>query len=327
MLITQSFKNLDPEAFEMWTTVVESLESLRICLRVIRPHIVVGGLLGYSLGALLALVRGGRLDPVALALGYLVVLFGDLSTHFSNDYYDVDLDRGARRKALGSSYALVEHPEARPLAGAVAVALTAASLLAAASLVLLGSHPSLLAIVAVTNLLGWLYSAPPVHLNARCLGEATIALGTGFVIPAVGYIVARGAIDWAFLSLSAPLVLYGLVLSLSLELPDLEADREGGRTNLVVVLGRRSVALLILVLAIIATALFALVGEVGLGPPWLSPLLSVIPLAAGLNTLLSRFMAHAEADRISVLNISALSLFLVALDAYLLLNLLQPRAA
>jgi hypothetical protein len=59
----------------------------------------------------------------------------------------------------------------------------------------------------------------------------------------------------------------------------------------------------------------------------LIPLLSVIPLAAGLNTLLSRLMAHAEADRVSVLNISALSLFLVALDAYLLLNLLQPRAA
>ena len=306
----------------MWTTVVEGLESLRICLRVIRPHIVVGGLLGYSLGVLLALVRGGRLNPTVLTLGYAVVLFGDLSTHFSNDYYDVDLDRGARRKALGSSYVLVEHPEARALAGALAVALTAASFLAAASLVLLGSPPSLLAIVAVTNLLGWLYSAPPVHLNAWGLGEVTIALGTGFVIPAVGYIVARGAIDQAFLNLSVPLVLYGLILSLSLELPDLEADREGGRINLVVMLGRRPASLLILLLSVIATAIFTQVRVVDTSPPWVLPLLSAAPLVASLNTMRRRSDSHAEADRVSILNISALSLFLAALDAHLLLSLL-----
>jgi len=306
----------------MWTVVVVNVESLRICLRVIRPHIVVGGLLGYCLGVLLALVRGGRLDPAAFALGYAVVLFGDLSTHFSNDYYDADLDRGARRKALGSSYVLVEHPEARALAGSVAVALTAASFLAAASLVLLGSPPSLLAIVAVTNLLGWLYSAPPVHLNARCLGEVTIALGTGFVIPALGYIVAQGAIDQAFLSLSAPLVLYGLILSLSLELPDLEADREGGRTNLVVMLGRRPASLLVLLLSAAATTIFTLVRVIDIGPPWMLPLLSAAPLMASLNTLRRSSDSHAEADRVSILNISALSLFLAALDAHLLLSLL-----
>jgi hypothetical protein len=88
-----------------------------------------------------------------------------------------------------------------------------------------------------------------------------------------------------------------------------------------VVLGRRPAALLILVLTITATAFLALIDEVGLGPPWFIPLLSFIPLAAGLNTLLSRFEAHAEADRVSVLNISALGLFLVALDAHLLMSL------
>ena len=322
MLITQSFKNLDPEAFEMWTTVVEGLESLRICLRVIRPHIVVGGLLGYCLGVLLALVRGGQLDIAALALGYAVVLFGDLSTHFSNDYYDTDLDRGARRKALGSSYVLVEHPEARPLVRGMAVALTVASLLAAASLVLLGYPPSLLALVAITNLLGWLYSTPPVQLNARGLGEITIALGTGFVIPAVGYVVTLGVIDVALLILSAPLVLYGLILSLSLELPDLEADREGGRTNLVVILGRRPASLLVLLLSVTATVIFIMVKVVDFGSPWVLPLLSTVPLATTLNTFYRSSDTHAEADRVSVMNISALSLFLAAFDAYLILRLI-----
>ena len=68
------------------------MKSLYTCLRVIRPHIVAGGFLGYSLGVLLALRRGRALDPAVFALGYAVVLFGDLSTHISNDYFDIRIN-------------------------------------------------------------------------------------------------------------------------------------------------------------------------------------------------------------------------------------------
>jgi 1,4-dihydroxy-2-naphthoate octaprenyltransferase len=254
-------------------------------------------------------------------LGYAVVLFGDLSTHFSNDYYDADLDRSARRKTLGSSYILVKHPGVRPFAKALAVILTATSLFAAFSLVMLGSSPSLLVIVAVTNLFGWFYTAPPVRLNARRLGEVTIALGTGFVVPSVGYLVTFGVIDKTFLNFSIPLVLYGFILSLSLELPDLETDREAGRNNLVVMLGRGPVALLIFLLSIAATVILTLLAKTDLSTLWVVPLISAAPLVAGLNTLLKRPNNFVDADHISVLNILALSLFLVALDSYLLISL------
>ena len=203
--------------------VVGDLGNIGLYLKVVRPHIVAGGFLGYSLGVLLALRRGGAFYLDTFVLGYAVVLLGDLSTHFSNDYFDVELDKVSPRKTFDGSNTLVEHPEVRSRALAVAAALSAASLLSALSMVhLFGSPPILLALAAVSNLLGWLYSAPPVRLNARGLGEATIALGTGFAVPAVGFIATAGTIDQVFLRFSAPLVLYGLILSLSLELMDVK---------------------------------------------------------------------------------------------------------
>jgi 1,4-dihydroxy-2-naphthoate octaprenyltransferase len=281
--------------------VVGSLASLGLYFRVVRPHIVAGGFLGYSLGVLLALLRGGAFHLDTFILGYTVVLFGDLSTHFSNDYFDVELDRVASRKTFDGSNTLVEHPEVRSRALALAAALSAASLLFALSMVhLFGSPPPLLALAAVSNLFGWLYSAPPIRLNARGLGT----------------------IDQTFLRFSAPLVLYGLILSLSLELPDLEVDREHGRRNLVVLLGRRPATILILLLSVSATALFSFFGSGFLSHDRIVPLLSVMPILASLAGIIAGQDSQAEADQASAINISALSLFLLALDGYLLLNFL-----
>ena len=111
------------------------MEKIGILSRVVRPHIVVGGLLGYLLGALLALNRGAVFNPLHFALGYAVVLAGDLSTHFSNDYNDVKIDRDSPSKTFGRSNALVEHPAARPAALGAAVFFSAAALTAAAYMV------------------------------------------------------------------------------------------------------------------------------------------------------------------------------------------------
>jgi len=300
-----------------------SLSTLYVCMKVVRPHIVAGGFLGYSLGVLLALLRGGAFDPAFFVLGYAVVFFGDLSTHFSNDYFDADLDSKALRKTFGGSNTLAGHPEARPLARATAVALSALSLFTASAMVLrLDFPPALLVLATVTNILGWLYSTPPFRFNARGLGEATIAFGTGLAVPAVGYLATQGMIDRSFIAFSAPLMFYGFILSLALELPDLEVDRDGGRRNLVVLLGRRRVSFLVFLLSVAATVTFVLLAAVNPGNLWPLPVFSALPVTTGLMGLLRRSDSRLEADRISALNISALFLFLVALDGYLLISLL-----
>jgi 1,4-dihydroxy-2-naphthoate octaprenyltransferase len=303
--------------------LTRATDNLGTLIRVIRPHIVAGGLLGYLLGALLALNSGAAYNPVHLALGYAVVLAGDLSTHYSNDYHDVEIDSRSPPKMFGRSNALVAHPEARPAALVAAVAFTAASLAAAAAMVAAGvSTPTLLLVAAAALALGWMYSSPPTRLNARGLGEATIAVGTGFAVPAVGYMAAAGALDGAFLLASAPLVLYGFVLSICLELPDMEVDRSHGKTTLVVALGRRRAVALTALATAAASVIFAVSPAGRVSGSTLPPLLSLAPLAAALSGAAASLDGPGDADRVGARIIAALFIFLVAFDGYLLHSLL-----
>ena len=291
-------------------------------LRVIRPHIVAGGILGYLVGALFSLNLGGGFSWTRFALGYLAVLFMDLSTHYNNDYYDVELDRHAPFKPFGSVNLFIEHPELRGSAFLAAVGFSALSLLIASAMVLMGSSWQLLAVVALFNVLGWLYSAPPVKLHSRRLGEATIAIGTGFCVPAVGYIAAQGGIDGAFLLFSAPLVLYGFVLSLCLQMPDLETDQALGKMTLVGLMGRRRSYLLVLLSSVAASAFyFILLPRTGVF--WAMPLVSLAPVVSSLLSVLLLNDSQAHARLFTKINVSALFLLLIGLDSALLLGLMN----
>jgi 1,4-dihydroxy-2-naphthoate octaprenyltransferase len=172
------------------------------------------------------------------------------------------------------------------------------------------------------NLFGWLYSTPPVTLNARGLGEITIALGTGFFIPAVGYMVTLGNLDRTFLIFSIPFILYGFILSLSLELPDLEVDREYEKINLVVLMGRRKITFLILLTSMLASAFFIFLVTVDVNKFWILPILSLLPVVASLMGCFTRLYSQVKANYTSMLNISALFFFLIALECYLVILLL-----
>ena len=299
------------------------LASIRLCCKIIRLHILAGGFLGYCLGVLLAMLRGGKTSPQTPVLGYLIVLFGDLSTHFSNDYYDVDVDENAPHKTFEGHNILVDYPDIKPLAISSGIFLSAASLLIALFMVLkFSASPSLLCLVITTNLFGWLYSTPSVTLNARGLGEITVALGTGLSIPAIGYMVTLGNLDKIFLFFSIPLILYGFNLSLSLELPDLEVDREYRKINLVVLLGRRKITFLIFLTSMLASAFFIFLVKVDVHRFWLLPILSFFPIITSLKGYFTHSYSQVKANNLSILNISALFFFLVALDCYLAFPLL-----
>jgi 1,4-dihydroxy-2-naphthoate octaprenyltransferase len=294
-------------------------------LRIIRLHIVLGGFLAFSLGALLAVASGGTFNPVLFLLMYVVVLFGDLSTHYSNDYFDVEVDsRIEAKKFFAGSNLLVSHPELRPVAKSISITLLAASSAMAFLIVFfLGAPIEFLIIALAENLVGWAYSAPPLRLTSRGFGEAAVACVTGFAIPGIGYLSVRGHFDPVFLLLAVPFVMYGLILSLSLEAPDIELDRKGGKRNLPVRGGRRTVFFIILALAVSATAAF-------LTYVWQftsavidfrAPLLfSVVPLAMALLGFVRVAFQQKKANVSSALNVAALFLFNMLMIAYLLIT-------
>jgi 1,4-dihydroxy-2-naphthoate octaprenyltransferase len=206
---------------------------IRQYLKMIRLHIVAGGILAFTLGAMIALVNGGAFNPLRFMVFYAMIFFGDLSTHFSNDYFDVDQDRlRTVRGIFSGSNVLVSNPQMRRPARAVSLALLGVSIIIAAAAVAVGFAPLEFLLVALTvNFLGWFYSAPPLRLVSRGLGEAAIALAVGVGIPAASYLSVMGYFDGLFGLLALPFLLYGFMLAFSLEAPDVEVDRLGDKKN------------------------------------------------------------------------------------------------
>jgi 1,4-dihydroxy-2-naphthoate octaprenyltransferase len=291
-------------------------------LRIIRIHIVVGGALAFSLGALLAIVGGGSFDPARVVLGYTVVLLGDLSSHYSNDYFDVEVDRYIeQKKFFAGSNLLVTNPYLRSLSRHVSLSLLALSNILAVALVLfLGAPIEFFIVILGASLVGWFYSAPPLRLTSRGFGEASVGCVTGFAIPALGYLAVRGRFDPLFVYFAVPFVMYGFMLSLSLEAPDVEVDRKGGKRNLAVRIGARSVFFLILALTVSATLTFFVYNwlvtsaVVDLG---VVALFSIAPLIAGLLGFVGVFQKRGV-HRFSALNVASLFVFNMFMVAYLL---------
>ena len=243
-------------------------------LRVVRVPILVGGALGYILGVLLGVAMGGVVDAGLVALCYTVVALGDLSTHFSNDYYDVECDRLSLGKTFGGSNVLVARSDLVPYALVSAEVLSTTSVALSFVAVLFGVSALLIPLAVGANILGWSYSAR-LRLAHRGLGEAAIAIGTGFGVPAAGYLAVKGSLDTGFMATSAALVLLGFVLSLYLELPDGEADKACGKMNLVARFGAVACTRLALFLCLGSTTMLLLFGSTALCSASLVPLATV----------------------------------------------------
>ncbi len=290
-------------------------------LKIIRLHIVAGGVLAFSLGALLAVVGGGNSNLAHVALCYVVVLLGDLSTHYGNDYFDVEVDKYVERKKFFSgSTILVTNPKLRPLSKYISISLLMLSnILAAAIVLFLGAPIEFLIIALGANFLGWAYSAPPFRLISRGLGEVVVAVVTGFAIPGVGYLAVKGQFDPLFAYFAVPFIMYGLMLSLSLGAPDRDIDQKGGKRNLVVRKGEIDVFAVILAMAFAATVTFCvyswqiLQAGINLG---MVALLSAVPLTTGLLGFV-KVCQKKDVNRFSSLNIASLFLFNVLMVAYL----------
>jgi len=295
-------------------------------LKIVRFHIVVGGVLAFSVGALLALAGGGSFDPTRFILGYAVVLLGDLSTHYSNDYFDVEVDKHIeQKKFFAGSGILVNNPNLRSLSRRISLSLLAFSNILAVGLVIFLDVPiEFFVVILVADLVGWFYSAPPLRLTSRGVGELVVACVTGLAIPGLGYLAVRSQFDPLFVYFALPFVMYGLMLSLSLEAPDVEIDRKGGKRNLVVRKGTRSVFLFVFALSVLAALAFFLYG-------WFVTysivdfsfvfLFSLVPLTAGLFGFVV-VLQKKEVNHSSALNVGSLFVFNILMIVYLLVTIM-----
>jgi 1,4-dihydroxy-2-naphthoate octaprenyltransferase len=139
-------------------------------------------------------------------------------------------------------------------------------------------------VVGAVSVLGY------TDLLARIgLGELSAGLGLGS-LPVIGTVLVQaGTLPAVGLAAAVPPFFLTFNLLLLYEFPDLDADRQGGRTNLVILLGRRRAALLYALCGLAVPGSIVGLTAVGLLPAF--ALVAVVPSA-----LLARPLAWIRDD-------------------------------
>jgi 1,4-dihydroxy-2-naphthoate polyprenyltransferase len=234
-------------------------------VRLGRPQFLVGGFVLYGLGAALAVTGGAPFDRGRYLWGQVVVTLTQLMTHYANDYFDLDADRAnlTPTRWSGGSRILPDG------ALAPAVALRAARVLlvvAAVAAVMLARRAGggALGLAAAMLALAWGYSAPPLRLCARGLGELTTAVVVTLLVPLLGYRLQAGKIAAPIFCAAALPCALQFAMLLAIEFPDAAGDAAVGKRTLVVRLGALPAARLYAAITVAAFGALPLWARAGL---------------------------------------------------------------
>jgi 1,4-dihydroxy-2-naphthoate octaprenyltransferase len=303
--------------------------SLFNLIPLMRPHFIIAGLILYIFGVLYAVLTGAEISLPRAIFGYLVLLPAHLSVHFSNDYFDVDVDHaGSPTLFTGGSGVLVKYPELRPLARIIALSLMPCSLILGLIFMIVYDYsPWFMLFVLAGNLIGWFYSAPPVRLVSRGLGELALTSTVGFLIPGMGYLATKGRFDAAALLFLLPLICFGFMFTFNVEIPDIEDDRRGNKRTWVSLqgsnfgfIGAGTLAALITLYFIVIYWRRATIIPMDFRIP---ALISLIPTSIGLYGFFKRPAERKLAIKVVNSMLTSIPLFFLLLDVYLVFLLKQ----
>jgi len=286
-----------------------------------RLHFLIPGFMLYLMGYLLAILGGADYDFTKFVFGYFIFGTAHLSVSFSNDYFDRHTDRNSVKTAFsGGSKVLVTHPELESLALKTAILLFFSSIIANAFFTIIYSYPFWFFIFGLLGaFLGWFYSAPPLKLAYRGLGELFTIIAVGLLIPGMGYFLASSTIGPLLQVFILPLSCYGLFFIITVELPDIESDTIGQKKNLVVKFGRTAGKRISFACTLTGTIFLFLILFSGITKQLIDVrpfvLFSILPLMASINSLLlnRRFLVRQV-----MINMASMILFLFLADVSLL---------
>jgi 1,4-dihydroxy-2-naphthoate octaprenyltransferase len=244
------------------------------------PFLSMGFVL-HGLGAAVALASGAGFHPLAFLWGQVAITATQLMTHYSNEYFDQEADLANRTPTdwSGGSRVLVESallsPAAALFTAAVCIILASGGIILAAAQVPSAALPATV-IMFSGLLLSWAYSAPPLQLHSRGLGELTTALVVPGLTTLTGFLLQAGHISLLPVLAALPLMCLQFAMLLCIEFPDAAGDRMAGKRTLVVRLGSAQAARLHNAAVLAAYAILPLLVWLGL------PLLVSAVMLAGL---------------------------------------------
>ncbi|MBI5563331.1 MAG: prenyltransferase, partial [Chloroflexi bacterium] len=157
-------------------------------VRLTRPLFLFGGVVLNLLGLTVAASHGYALDAGRAVLGQVLITSIQLLAHYSNEYFDFEVDRliGNRRTWFSGGSGVLAAGE---LDRAVArQAMIVCAVVAVGVIGLAGLQRPIVVLIGTISLAGaYFYSAPPFALMGRGWGELSTALLTGLFVPMTGY--------------------------------------------------------------------------------------------------------------------------------------------
>lgn len=215
-------------------------------IRLGRPKFLLGGFALHALGALCSLAIGEPFRMGVFLWGQLTVTAIQLTTHYSNDYFDYHADLANRTPTRwsGGSRVLVdaELPRFFALVAALSCALCACLFMGVLVLFEGVSERITLPLLGSMLLLSWSYSSPPLRLHGRGYGEPTVALVVPFLTPLSGFLLQAGRLHPLPVLITLPLVALQLNMLFTLQFPDERGDRLVEKRTWVVLFGPEKIA-------------------------------------------------------------------------------------
>ena len=292
------------------------LNYLKQMVKLTRAHIGIAVLPSFWLGSLFAMILGYEFNLLIFLFGFVIIFLIYASASYINDYYDFEADKHNRQFGFsGGSGVLLKYPELKNLTKWLAFGFILISLILTLILAYFTYIPIwAVGYIAIGGFFSWFYSAPPIRLSYRGMSEFPHLIA-GIMNAGWGYLLVTGFIDLRLVIFSIPLALHLLNVILIFEIPDKEADINGGKRNFIVTRGRKKSYLLISIIFWITTIYFIILAIFGWYSNfinfWFLSLISILPSMISTLTYFKKPVEQKLATKYAVR--TAISLFTISI--------------
>lgn len=217
------------------------MQKIRSWIAVARVPFLVVAALPFVFGSALGARASGRCDLVNALLGAAGLMLLHAGANMLNEYYDhksgVDT-AGPKRSPFSGGSRIIQRGFIEPKAVfAGALAAIAASAAFGVAVAVRSNFAIIMGLGLAGALIGYLYTAPPVKLSYRGLGELAVFLAFGPLLVLGGFVSQTGRTDWGAALCGVPIGLATAMILFVNEFPDIEPDASRGKRTLVVKLG------------------------------------------------------------------------------------------
>ena len=286
-----------------------------------RPPFILASVIPIFLGLGFSLYDGHSINWLNAVLTLLAGVMLHAAVNVLNDYYDAlngtdDLNQERLYPFTGGSRFIQNEVLSRKQTLIYGIGLVLAVLVIALYLIS-QTGMALLWLGLFGILLGWGYSAPPLNLNSRGLGELAVLAGFG-LLPLGSYLVQTGELSLMLVLISLPVGLLTANLLYINQFPDRKADIQAQKMHWVARLSPNVARWGYVLIALLAWLTLVVLIVVGVLP--LVALISALPVVLSIKAA-KILLQHAEAPQNLVPAIQMTILGMLAHGALLTLAL------